>query len=450
MSLRFRINLLVTLLSLLFIAIGAGLMVAEIREQIREEIDASNRVTAQLMTAVLFSSGQISSGSQRLHTVHDFLQRLGRVRANAITLLDAEGHARYSSPPSAYKAGQHAPRWFAQLVEPRLPPVRLEAGQFAVLITPDASRSVLDAWEDMLHLGWLSLGFFALVNGLLYAMVSRGVRPVKALVRGFARSSAGDFSVRLPAFAWPEFHAIGQSFNHMNAVLERTVGAERELAENRALTQVIQRHLEQERQLLARELHDEIGQYLTAIQTLAQAQANRAQQQADDTARAAHATIVSAAGHIYDAMHRIIRRLRPMALERMGLADTLAEAVEEWRTLYPQLQIELAMDQTLPRLGDDAEIALYRITQEAVTNAARHARAQHLQITLRHDSARLELCIEDDGIGLHASRNHGGQTGLRSMRERAQGLGGHLQFETPAGGGTRIHATLPYRQEPQG
>ena len=109
MSLRARINLLVTGLTLLFIALGLYLMLGENRRQIREEIEASNRVTAQLMTAVLFSSGLFSSGAVQQNVVHDFLSRLGRVRANDITLHDRLGGVVYVSPAPKYKAGRDAP-----------------------------------------------------------------------------------------------------------------------------------------------------------------------------------------------------------------------------------------------------------------------------------------------------------------------------------------------------
>ena len=222
--------------------------------------------------------------------------------------------------------------------------------------------------------------------------------------------------------------------------------SERELAENRQLTQLIQRHLEEERRVLAGELHDEIGQYLTAIKTLGQAMANRAEAGSDARALESSRAIVSSAGHIYDAMHRIIRRLRPPALDRVGLADTLGDAVGEWRSLHPQLHIELRVPEALPRLGDEMEIALFRITQEAVTNAARHSRARALSIDVQWRQSGVWLCVQDDGVGMReADRSRSGQTGLRGMRERAQGLGGSLQVDSPSEGGTRIVAELPCR-----
>jgi two-component system sensor histidine kinase UhpB len=444
MSLRARINLLVTGLTLLFIALGLYLMLGEIRRQIREEIEASNRVTAQLMTAVIFSSGLFSSGAMQQNVVHDFLSRLGRVRANDITLRDRLGTVVYRSPPPTYKAGRDAPAWFVGLVGPELPPVTLDASGFRIVITPDASRSVLDAWDDLVRLGALVAVFFVVINGVLAFVIGRAVRPVQSVVRGLQRVERGDLSVRLPPYALPELQAIGVGFNRMLSELERTVAVERDLAENRELTHLIQRHLEEERRGLARELHDEIGQYLTAIKTLAQATANRSEQ-SDPTTHEASRVIVSSAGRIYDAMHAIIRRLRPMALEGMGLADTLAEAVTEWRRLHPQLAFELHLPETLPRLGDEAEIALFRIAQEAVTNVVRHAQAQTVSIEVSMSPMHVKLDVSDDGIGIAPERLHQpGHYGLLGMRERVQGLGGALVITTPADGdGTRIAVELP-------
>ena len=449
MSLRARINLLVTALTLLFIALGLYLMLGEIRRQIREEIEASNRVTAQLMTAVIFSSGLFSSGGMQQSVVHDFLSRLGRVRANEITLHDRQGAVAYRSPPPRYKAGRDAPAWFVDLVGPELTPVSLEANSFHVVITPDASRSVLDAWDDLLRLGALLAVFFVVINSVLAFFIGRAVRPVQSVVQGLARVERGDLSVRLPPYALPELQAIGVGFNRMLSELERTVTVERDLAENRQLTQLIQRHLEEERRGVARELHDEIGQYLTAIKTIAQATANRSEQ-IDPATHEASRAIVSSAGRIYDAMHAIIRRLRPMALEGMGLADTLAEAVAEWRRLHPQLAFELHLPESLPRLGDEAEIALFRIAQEAVTNVARHAQAQSVSIEVSTTSNTVNLEVSDDGIGIAPERLHQpGHYGLIGMRERVQGLGGTLRIsQPPQGGGTRIEVALPLPTPP--
>lgn len=402
MSLRARLNLLVTALTLVFLAAGVTLMLREMRGQIREEIEASNRITAQLMTAVLYSTQLFARGPMQQQAVQDFLQRLGRVRANDIRLLDRLGQPVWVSPPSQYKAGRHAPAWFAQLVGPHIEPVRLEADSFALLITPDASRSVLDAWDDLFSLALLAAGFFVLVNATVFFVVGRAVKPTEITAQ--------------------------------------------ELAENRQLTHLIQSHLEDERRVLARELHDEIGQYLTAIKTLGQALANRAEGAGDAPTQEASRAIVSSAGQIYDAMHRIIRRLRPMALEHMGLADTLREAVNEWRTLHPQLRFELQLADALPRLGDDTEIALFRIAQEAVTNAARHAQAASVKVGVTVQDGSAVLSVSDDGRGTDATRLHdSGRYGLIGMRERAQGLGGSLTITTPSEGGTCIVARVPIK-----
>ncbi|NKF21898.1 sensor histidine kinase [Solimonas marina] len=443
MSLRARIHLLVTGLTLLFIVASAYLLIEQTRDQIREEISASNRVTAQMMAAVLFSSRLFSYGLQQQATVQDFLQGLGRVRANEIRLIDPHGKRVYVSPPSTYKAGRSAPAWFTRLVGPTLSTARLRADSFVVEIVPDASRSVLDAWDNLSKFAWLAIGFFVLVNVLLYTVVSRSLRPVQSVVRGLVQAGSGDLSVRLPHYALPELQIIGDGFNRMLTDLQRSVAAERELAENRQFTQLIQSHLEEERRVLARELHDELGQHLTAIQTLAQATATRAAGR-DPQTEEANCAIVGSAAQIYDAVHRIIRRLRPMALEQMGLADTLDEAVSEWRALYPGLRITLRAPADVPRLGDEIEIALFRIAQEAVTNAARHARATQVGLILDVQPGTVTLQVCDDGVGIADERlRDSGRNGLLGMRERVQGLGGNLHVERVADGGTCIHADIP-------
>ncbi len=133
---------------------------------------------------------------------------------------------------------------------------------------------------------------------------------------------------------------------------KRAKETERELEQNRRLTQLIQTRLEEERRSIARELHDELGQCVTAIKTIGVAIANRTAEAAPEIHRSAQ-TIVQVAGHIYDVVHGIIRQLRPSALDHLGLREAVEDVVNSWGNRHPEIacELQLAARSRRPRRG---------------------------------------------------------------------------------------------------
>jgi two-component system, NarL family, sensor histidine kinase UhpB len=200
---------------------------------------------------------------------------------------------------------------------------------------------------------------------------------------------------------------------------------------------------------LARELHDELGQYVTAIKTFAVTIANKTAKKSPDIASHAQ-TIVAAANHIYDGMHDIIRQLRPGALDNLGLSETLRDAVNHTQSQHPDLHISLELSGKLEGLGESLNINIYRIVQEAVNNAIKHAQAKNIKITLTATkTGALQLTIKDDGLGMDINdvdqTNH---FGLLGMRERVQGFKGSFNVDSEPNGngvnkGTTIYINIP-------
>jgi DNA-binding NarL/FixJ family response regulator len=201
--------------------------------------------------------------------------------------------------------------------------------------------------------------------------------------------------------------------------------AARLLDENRRLSQrLMEVQEEEERRHLAHELHDEIGQSLTAIQAEAQMLALRGVA-GDPEAGACAERILGIAHGVYDAVQRILRRLRPAALDHLGLAEALREAVDGWqaRAVGVRCRFEGVPDAALPDLGEPGNITLYRAVQECLTNVSHHAQARRVVVTL--EPARdvsggrpgVRLQVSDDGCGFGPDGRHRG-LGLVGMRER--------------------------------
>ncbi len=204
------------------------------RTQIREEIQAGTRVTVQLLSAVVRNTKLVSDEQNQQRILLDFLDKLGRVRANEIHLYATPDNQIYVSPPSPYKVGRDAPQWFSKLVMPKFDAVKLSLPVGELRIVPDASRATLDAWDDFKRTVWIFLGFFVLVNVVVFWFVGRALAPVKSIVDGLSNMQAGRYDARLPKFALPEMSAIANTFNRMAETLaERT-------QENNRLALVVQ------------------------------------------------------------------------------------------------------------------------------------------------------------------------------------------------------------------
>lgn len=215
---------------------------------------------------------------------------------------------------------------------------------------------------------------------------------------------------------------------------------QRALRENRQLVRRVLQVQEDEGRRLARELHDELGQMLNAIKLDALA--------LPDSPAASR--IAANADQVYAATGDLVRRLRPTALDELGLRAALEACVDRWRQSHPQLAVQLSMSGDLDALDVARSLALYRIVQEGLTNCVRHSGARHFYIDLTRDPAPgggVSLEMRDDGAGFHpdAPRAHG--SGLAGMRERVTLLGGQFALLSAPGRGVTIRAEIPFAQE---
>lgn len=440
-SLRLRLNLLVAFLSLAFVAVVASLLIHDARNAIREQVEAANRVTVQLLDTVIVSSAMNPSLGPTHYVMQDFLRSMGYVRSSYIELFDHLGNPLYRSPSSTFMQNVEPPAWFVKLVSPKQEVVsrRIQFGTLVIASDPDGS--IREAWFSFSQILVTGCVFFVLLNALVYAFLSHALRPVDGILSAINRVEQGDLTTKLPRFSLPEFDKIGQSLNRMMVGLD----AERQLEENRQLTRLIQQHIEDERRSLARELHDELGQYVTAIKTFAVAIANKAKTSAPEIEASAN-TIVSAANQIYDGMHNIIRQLRPSAMDNMGLVETLKDMVANYQAQHQDLSITLAVNGTFEGLGEDVNINIYRIVQESVNNVIKHAQAQEVAVSLNTvDNGSLALTIQDDGIGMElGSVDQSNHFGLLGIKERAQALNGEFSLTAgPQEKGTKLTVVIP-------
>ncbi len=266
-----------------------------------------------------------------------------------------------------------------------------------------------------------------------------------------AQVEAGNYSVIVPTEADDEVGKTAAAFNSMVAeiasrtrqLLQEEKRTQSLLTENRLLIQKSLEVQEEERKHLARELHDELGQCITAIQ--ADAESIRDLSPGCDRRLVASIdAILNVSAHIYDVVHSMMRRLRPSVLDEHGLVEALKDEIAAWSKRNPLVVCTHYFQGELSALGERVNITIYRIVQECLTNIAKHADAGLVLIELINDETGLELRVSDDGVGMEMPAPVYGQgLGLIGMRERIQALKGMCTYETSGDGGFRVIIRIP-------
>ena len=249
-----------------------------------------------------------------------------------------------------------------------------------------------------------------------------------------------------PDFYTPEHVSLVESLYSPASVAIANAGLFEEASASRHRLQIMSRQLvdvqESERRRVAQELHDEAGQLLTSLLVGLRLLENEAGRPEVIIARVRE--LKHLADSVQEGLHRLATDLRPAALEHLGLVPALGQlAAKHSGNGGPSVHLEtLGFDET--RLAFDLETALYRIAQEALTNAVRHSGAKHISLVAERREGQILLVVEDDGRGFDVKdASQSGRLGLLGIRERAEMFGGHLLVESSPGSGTTLVVEVP-------
>ena len=566
MTLRLRLNILISMIMMLFIIVLSIVLILASKQSIEEGVEGANKVTLQLLDSVIMSSVQNPEWGDTHMVMQRFLEDLGHVRSNRISLYDLQGNLLYKSPPSTYRLNTSPPAWFVRFLAPP-PDVSSRLIRFGRLILEtNPVGTIKEAWVEMSRLFYIAIIFLVALNIFVYFLLGKWLQPINPMLRAIEKMGSGMLDIRLPQFQLPEFNSISNNFNKMGSSLEenikenqrlasiaeqtadaiimhdknlkisfwnhsaetifgykrsevigksaglivpeklkkefldnlsnikkrqpinnyetkrltkkgdlidvsisasplidkktkKVVGdivsmrdisekilakqSQKELRQNRELTAIIQGHIEDERRSLARELHDELGQYVSAVKIFAQNIINRSKGKDKDIEESA-LSVTSAANQIYDGMHSIIRQLRPGSLDNLGLSETIKDMASNWRSQHPSIHIDLFVGKNLDHLGEAININIYRIIQEAMNNCLKHAKAQNISINLDHKDKYLTLIFNDDGVGFDTNLlTKSKQFGLIGMQERVKSLSGMFSIKSIPTKGTLINISIP-------
>lgn len=332
---------------------------------------------------------------------------------------------------------QSAPPAVAGLTPGILHERRIPLADGTLVIRADARAEIREVLQGggrvMATLLLLSL----ILAGLAWLVVHRALAPVRELERGLAHLGGGEGEAPLPRFELKEFASIASAIERLSGELARARQAERDMARRLLELQ------EAERQDLARELHDELGQGLTAISVAAACIERQAARGAADALLASACDIRHESARMLGLVRNRLAQLRPQGLDGLRVVDALNDLVASWRGRAPEIGVETEFEARLPALPPLAGLALYRTLQEALTNVLRHSVASRVRLSLRQVGQDVELTIADNGIGRPADALQGARGGLTGMRERAAMAGGRCWLDDTPGGGLQVRLSLP-------
>jgi two-component system sensor histidine kinase UhpB len=270
----------------------------------------------------------------------------------------------------------------------------------------------------------------------------RALAPVRELEAGLQRLADGEPDAALPTFDLREFRQVAGAIDQLALALNSSRAAQKQLSRQLILVQ------EDERRTLARELHDETGQTLTAIGVTAAFLERNAETL--DSRR-----IVECARDLRrdvrtngEQLRTMLKRLRPHGLDAEGVAGALRELIGSWQQRAAGIDFRLELPSRLPKLNEEQAVVLYRVVQEALTNVVRHSAARHCVVRIALEPGLLRLQIDDDGQGLPAAGEIR-RGGLLGIEERLEMVSGSLELQPGPTSGLQLRIILPLTAAPQ-
>lgn len=331
-----------------------------------------------------------------------------------------------------------APDWFARLMAPPQMSARININlrkyPCVVVLTSDPRSELAEVWDHVRDAFVTVLLFCAATMAVVWLALAYVLRFFRKFQTGLLAIANGGYDARLDTGGLPEVARLAQGFNDMAARLESYATS------NRRLYEQLQSLQEEERAVIARDLHDEVGPYLFAIQVDAKQLAALDHPQAQTLGQ----SVREAAIHIQRHVKDILRQLRPVSGLEFGLEAAIEDLVAFWSRRYPAVRFERGLHAVADRRSQEA---VYRIVQESVSNALRHGEPGIIRIAVQPQGDQLSVMVEDDGGGLGHDREPGlGHAGLAGMAERVKALNGHFEVRETARG-LCIQALLPLARE---
>jgi two-component system, NarL family, sensor histidine kinase UhpB len=449
LSLRARLNTLLALVLLLGLVINIAQLLLQAGPRVQAEDQSVVRLARAFIETLVAGLNDAPDPDARLNRIVEDLNRLRHVS------ITREDRAVGAKAVSVYRsdvadASRGPPAWFVALVHPERMavsvPVTVNGKSGSLVITSHPNDEMNEIWDGIVT--QVQVGSAIAVALLLITMtvVSRALAPIQAITDAMTKIESGGYDTRVKPDGPPELAAICNQLNHLAVALGDAVEDKRRLAERVISLQDV------ERKEIARELHDEFGPYLFALRAHISSLMRIAESHEPNTEslRKYGSAIWEQVNALQHFNRRVLEKLRPVGLAELGLREALGALLRLWREARPDIVIETVISPALGESGETADLTIYRIIQEALTNVFRHADATRIDVTVEPAPQSLGITrgprgsvlvrVRDNGSGL--LRDHKAGLGLVGMRERVMALGGTVAVVSTDSGVT-IEAVVP-------
>jgi len=441
LSLRARLNTLVALVMVLGLFINIARLLLEAGPRVAAEDQSVVRLARGFVETLVSDLNDAPDPEARLDQIVEGLRQLRHVSIARDPGPATRGAPATPAPPSESGDAGQVPEWFVTLIHSEQTTVGVPIAANgrslgSLVITSHPTDEIAEIWDGVVTQIEVGSVIAAALLLLTMTVVNRALQPIQSLEDAITAIEAGHYDTRVAAGGSPELAAICCKLNHLASVLETAVEDKRRLAERVVSLQDV------ERKEIAHDLHDEFGPYLFALRAHASSLRQLADGSAPDleTLRRHIGAISDQVNALQQSNRRVLERLRPVGLAELGLADALAALTRLWRETHPGVTIETAISPAPGARGETAELTIYRVIQEALTNVFRHARASHVAITVAPAAAATLVRICDNGEGLAADHRQG--FGMIGMRERVLALGGSMTVVSTSHG-VKVEALIP-------
>ena len=289
-----------------------------------------------------------------------------------------------------------------------------------VLIKPEPIFEYAEIWQQIKVGLWIIVSFLILINFVVLLLFSHMIKPINKIIEGFDKLEAGNFKSKIRKSNILELDIIGKKFNSMIDNLRQSNNKIHKLSQNLIDVQ------EQEKSELARDLHDELGQSLTALQAEAASISKTTKKKSRDEAIL---NVIKLSKNMMLSTREIIKKLNLGLIEDLGFESALIELFENWKRRFKGVKFEYSIDEkAIEKITKKKTAHLYRIFQEALTNIAKHSSPQKIHISIKYidNSNRIRILISNDGFSNDSSNQDG--LGLIGIAERVDQIQGTLEI----------------------
>ncbi len=436
MSLRTLINLRIVFSVIFILLLGGATAVWQARQSVAKEVQSTITLALQMIE---FGFAQAPAESKNNSEWLSQISALQQARHLQISIAqEGEKPVKFVTKRVVKEDENRPPEWFIEAVmteylTERYDVKMADGSKKTILITANPMDEITEAWGESKAFFWSVVVMLWVIFLAINLVFSSMLRAVQGILMGLHQVELGKYDSVIAPSKISEFDAIAVEINDMARALQKAQ------ENNQALARHTMNIQETERKTMSRELHDEMGQSLTAIKAMAVAS-----KQGNVDAPSIADSIIEICDHLAKVVRSMMRTLHPLSLAELGLGATMTDLVNEWRRRQPSLDIDFHYDDKLEMLDNEVAINVYRVVQECLTNVVRHANATEVTIEVYSvaegsNEPRVSLMVSDNGVGGKVGAQGFGVLG---MRERVENLGGKFSFESAKG--MTVNAWMPF------